>query len=426
MDQLNGLSSVRAELYRVQDAVALTGQRLTSTSLTMTLPQTIPDLTIAPPQVQGVAYAPTEAMILAAQAGEEEAALSMEPEAPAAAGAYGDTGAADTAEASLVDYAARPDSLALAVQIDFTLDPATDANALAPTVRAGLYQAKRCDAASGRATLYAVARAGNLNGVTLTGDFSDIAPQTTVTAEAIRQVDHIYATAETALDVSATAERKSTPSRPSGGFGGGSSPDPSGGAEDPAETAPAQKLPFADVPAGSWYEDAVAFVYSKGMMMGTSSTQFAPEETTSRAMIVTILWRLEGSPAHAASGRNDYTDVPGGQWYTEAIRWASEQGIVNGLGDGTFAPDDPITREQMAAILYRYASAKGYDLQAQGDLSGFADAAAVSPYAVEALGWANGVGLINGMGGGILEPQGNAKRCQAAAIFYRLCTAVQP
>ena len=138
-----------------------------------------------------------------------------------------------------------------------------------------------------------------------------------------------------------------------------------------------------------------------------------------RAMLVTVLWRLDGSRAPA--GRNTFTDVPGGQWFTDAVTWAAENGVVNGVGSGKFEPDGRVTREQIATILFRYA-AKRYDTSARADLSVFPDAGRVSAYAREALAWANAAGLVNGTDNGhglILDPQGDATRAQVAVILMR-------
>lgn len=179
------------------------------------------------------------------------------------------------------------------------------------------------------------------------------------------------------------------------------------------------KLPFSDVNAKNWYHDAVQYVYGKGMMGGTSATSFAPDATTSRGMIVTVLHRMEGAPA--ASGTR-FTDVPSGQWYTGAVKWASANGIVGGYGDGRFGPDDPITREQMASILYRYSQYKEYDLSASGSLSAFPDAGQTSSYARDPMQWAVGSGLIAGVNGR-LTPKGSATRAQVATILQRYCEA---
>lgn len=184
--------------------------------------------------------------------------------------------------------------------------------------------------------------------------------------------------------------------------------------EDPTPEPTA--LPFTDVPASAWYYDAVRFVYERGMMAGTGNNQFSPNVTTTRAMIVTILYRLENQPA---AGSANFTDVPAGQWYTSPIAWAAANGIVGGYGDGRFGPNDTITREQMAAILYRYAQFKGYDVSNTGDLSRYADASQVSDWARTAIGWANAQGLITGNTATTLNPTGSATRAEVATILMR-------
>lgn len=177
-------------------------------------------------------------------------------------------------------------------------------------------------------------------------------------------------------------------------------------------------LPFSDVSESDWYYGAVRYVYTNGMMNGTDPAAFSPALTTSRAMIVTILYRLEDDPAPASS---DFVDVQPDMWYTGAVGWCSANGVVGGYGDGRFGPGDAITREQLAVILYRYAGLKGLNVSASDTLSGFADAAAVSPYAQDAMRWAVGSGLISGKGDGILDPRGSATRAEAAAILTRFC-----
>lgn len=177
-------------------------------------------------------------------------------------------------------------------------------------------------------------------------------------------------------------------------------------------------LPFTDVNTTDWFYDAVQYAYEKGMMSGTSTTTFSPGSTTTRGMIVTILHRMEGTPA--ANG-TDFTDVSAGQWYSNAVSWASANGIVSGYGNGLFGPSDPITREQMAAILNRYSTYKGYDAGTVGSITGFSDASQVSAYAVEPMGWAIGNGLISGVGNNTLAPKGNATRAQVATILKRFC-----
>ena len=186
--------------------------------------------------------------------------------------------------------------------------------------------------------------------------------------------------------------------------------------------APVSGLPFGDVKSADWFYNDVKYVYEKGMMAGTAADVFAPNATTTRAMIVTILYRLEGSPA--VTGTSAFVDVPAGQWYTDAVNWAAANQIVKGTSATTFAPNDSITREQMAAILYRYAQYKGYDVTKKVDLSGYSDNGQVSAYAKDALAWANAAKLINGVTNTTLAPQGNATRAQVSAILHRFCDGV--
>lgn len=186
--------------------------------------------------------------------------------------------------------------------------------------------------------------------------------------------------------------------------------------------APVSGLPFGDVKSADWFYNDVKYVYEKGMMAGTAADVFAPNATTTRAMIVTILYRLEGSPA--VTGTSAFVDVPAGQWYTDAVNWAAANQIVKGTSATTFAPNDSITREQMAAILYRYAQYKGYDVTKKADLSGYSDNGQVSAYARDALAWANAAKLINGVTNTTLAPQGNATRAQVSAILHRFCDGV--
>lgn len=186
--------------------------------------------------------------------------------------------------------------------------------------------------------------------------------------------------------------------------------------------APVSSLPFKDVKTADWFYNDVKYVYDKGIMAGTAADVFAPNATTTRAMIVTILYRLEGSPA--VTGTSAFVDVPAGQWYTDAVNWAAANQIVKGTSATTFAPNDSITREQMAAILYRYAQYKGYDVTKKADLSGYSDNSQVSAYAKDALAWANAAKLINGVTNTTLAPQGNATRAQVSAILHRFCDGV--
>jgi len=176
---------------------------------------------------------------------------------------------------------------------------------------------------------------------------------------------------------------------------------------------------FTDVDQSQWYHEGIDFVVENDMMKGVGNNKFDPHGVTSRAMIVTILYRLEGEPA--VSGENPFSDVANGTWYTDAVIWAEANGIVNGYGDGKFGPNDDITREQMAKIMYNYAEYKGYDVSARASLASFSDAGKISSWATEEMQWAVAIGLINGMGDGTVAPQGDAERCQVAAIFMRFC-----
>lgn len=176
-------------------------------------------------------------------------------------------------------------------------------------------------------------------------------------------------------------------------------------------------LPFADVPSGSWYYDDVAYVYDTGLMTGLTATAFGPNLSTTRGMIVTILWRMENEPA--ARHGCPFADVRRGSYYEQAIAWASENGIVTGFDASTFAPDRAITREQLAAILFRFAAYRGMDaVTLRENLSSFQDQAAISAYAVSALNWAVGERLMQGTGDK-LEPTGSATRAQVAAMLRR-------
>lgn len=185
---------------------------------------------------------------------------------------------------------------------------------------------------------------------------------------------------------------------------------------------PPESLPFTDIADNAWYADAVRYVYEHGLMAGTSATTFAPDVTTSRSMIATILWRMAGSPV--VNYAMDYTDVAQGQWYSEAIRWATSEGVVTGYGNGLFGTNDPITREQLAVMLYRFAQEQGYDVSIgeNTNILSYTDVADLSEYAISAMQWAVGAGIINGTGdGSTLSPQGQATRAQAAVMLTRFC-----
>ena len=175
--------------------------------------------------------------------------------------------------------------------------------------------------------------------------------------------------------------------------------------------------PFTDVSEKNWFYGDVMFVYENGLILGTSKTLFSPHGTATRSMMATILWRMEGTPA--PKGKNSFTDVEAGKWYADAITWAAENGIFAGYGKDKFGPDDPITREQLAAIFYRYADYKGYDLTVKGNPDTFKDADKITDYAKTAMQWAVGSGLMKGKSGNLLDPQGTATRAEIAAMLHR-------
>ena len=180
---------------------------------------------------------------------------------------------------------------------------------------------------------------------------------------------------------------------------------------------PEVKLPFTDVSTSDWFYDDVAFVYKNGLFSGTDSRSFSPNASMTRAMLVTVLYRLEGEPT--VTGRSSFTDVRSGAYYEKAVIWAAANGIVTGTDSTSFSPDAKVTREQLAAILYRYAQYRKLDTDASAKLNSFTDADSVSAYASEALGWAVSEGLINGASGKLM-PNGDASRAQVAAILHRL------
>lgn len=186
--------------------------------------------------------------------------------------------------------------------------------------------------------------------------------------------------------------------------------------ETPSETK------FNDVSANDWFASAVDYVTGKGMMNGTADNTFSPKANTTRGMVVTVLYRLENQPSTSAAA---FTDVASGAYYANAVAWANANGIISGYGSGKFGPNDKVTREQLAAILYRYAQYKKYDVSGANSLDGYADAQSVSSYAVPALQWANAAGVVTGKSGSKLDPKGNAVRAEVAAMLMRFCENVK-
>jgi hypothetical protein len=186
------------------------------------------------------------------------------------------------------------------------------------------------------------------------------------------------------------------------------------------EQKPEEKETFKDVKKNDWYYEAVEYVANKGLMNGTGNDEFTPNANTTRGMIVTILYRLEGSPKVSMS---TFTDVANTEYYAKAVAWAEKNGIVNGYGEGKFGPNDVITREQLAAIMYRYSNYKKYDTSVGEDTNilSYNDISELSEYAVSSMQWACGAGLVNGIGDGKLAPKGNATRAQLATILMRYC-----
>ena len=181
-----------------------------------------------------------------------------------------------------------------------------------------------------------------------------------------------------------------------------------GGGEEP--------LPFEDVPEGSWYYDAVRYVYEKGLYAGTSETEFSPAESMERGMITTVLHRLAGCPP--VEYAHIFTDVPDGTWYTDGTIWAGQNEIVSGTGNQLFEPGEDVARQQIAAILYRYAQYVGADVSARGSLDAFSDADQVAAWAVDAVSWASACGIIQGDEGRIL-PNNGATRAEVAIMVQR-------
>ena len=186
------------------------------------------------------------------------------------------------------------------------------------------------------------------------------------------------------------------------------------GGNDGGDQKPETQLPFRDVSKDSWYYDAVCYVVEQKLMAGVSENTFAPQQSFSRAMLAQILYNLEGQPA---AGGAPFADVAEGSWYAAAVAWCAENHLVSGYDEDTFAPDEAVTREQMALMLYRYAQFKSWDVSGQGDLERFTDSGEISSWAANGLKWAVGAGVMGGKDGGVLDPAGTATRAEVAQIL---------
>ena len=296
---------------------------------------------------------------------------------------------------------------------------------LTPMTDAALYDADYSSITDPTGILYVTANSGSGSKFyNISGQYAYAAVQNQEHVPNISYVemdaDHFTITTYRTSDMSVVDTFTINRTAAGGSTGGsGSGSGNSGNSGSTGTTAPETGLPFRDVESGDWFHDAVRYVYDKGMMAGTSETAFSPNLTTTRGMIVTILYRMAGSPA--VSGETGFEDVAAGAYYAKAVTWAAENGIVAGYGDGRFGPNDPITREQMTAILYRYARFQDYNTAGAAGLEDFRDASAVSGYAVESMKWAVDGKLVSGMGDGTLAPQGSATRAQVAVILKCFC-----
>ena len=174
-------------------------------------------------------------------------------------------------------------------------------------------------------------------------------------------------------------------------------------------------MPFTDVAEGDWFHTAVTFAYSNGLFSGTSANTFSPNRNITRGMVVTVLYQMANRPE--ADIHNKFIDVPATAYYAAPITWATSHGVASGTGSNRFSPDNNITREQLACMLYSYAHVVGLDVSTRGDLSIFIDRDKISAYAVDALSWAVGSGIIAGVGSNTLSPRGTATRAQMAAML---------
>lgn len=328
-----------------------------------------------------------------------------------------------------------------ALQLDLTLDGACPGAVFTPDVDAYVPDC-RAEVSRGKTavTIYISGLEDAPSGVLRLGELKPGGSYSLPNRAELILLDQNLRPIETGGTISVTTETGSG-SGDKGSSSSGGKPGTSGTSGTSGTTAKTP-LPFTDVAETDWCADAVRYVYENGLMNGTSASTFNPSGSTTRGMIVAILYRMEGSPAYAppegtpgysadgtpaAAYNAAFTDVLPTAYYFSAVGWASANGIVNGYEDNTFRPNSLITREQMAAFLYRYARYKGCDVTMKGDLSAFADAPQIAAYAVEPLQWANAQGLVNGTSASTLSPKGTATRAQAAVILTRYVqNVVQP
>lgn len=477
-ENMKGVTKVIAELYRVQDATKLEGERLTSTSLHMTIPENCPDVTLKGNNHPIAAHVEDTSLLTLK---EEEAATSTAGEAQPLADFYGDTGAVHGSKASRVTltpdgnkmkFEAKQEDNSIAMQIDFKLSPAPASVDL--TANSGndddVFQIHQYN--NGVLSLYVVQRSGTFTSGSSVGSINDLDRGTTVSAVTrdLKDLSSQVSSPDSSTSTEGTIGSGTKP--PSHGGNGNSQTftlkfqtnggsalqdvtKKSGTSVDLtaylpkkegytfagwyADAALTKKVTsvkltsnttvyakwtktsevpnFVDVPADAWYLEDLQFVYTNGIMMGTSDTHFSPDRTTSRGMLVTTLYRMEGEPEPTAE--NPFADVASNAYYEKAVRWAFANHIVTGHTATQFSPDGSITREQMATILYRYAQYKGRDTSPSVELTKYSDAAQIHEYALPAMRWACATGLMNGTSSSTLSPLGSATRAQVAALLHR-------
>lgn len=511
-DRLDSLESVIAELYRVQDAITLEGQRLTSTSLHAYVDSYSfeKDVKIVGGSGSRV-FMPSEDLVLAAKeyrVSENRNGTSDIDRLCFASGEfYGDTGAAQPSEpskvklqdesTSKVSFVVKPEDTSIALQLTVRTEPAAaEISVDTGNADGNIFRKYTYNAESGELNLYTVAKHGCIGGNLISGTMSGLTKGSRLFAS-LTEIDGTYDTVGGGsgdITVSGDANEKPTPggensgSGSSGGFGVSQRTlrfDTNGGSKlagiskrsgtkvdlsnyvserdgydfagwysdskltkqvasvtltkdiviyakwnvKQTELPNTPEMPksieeiFADIDNESWYKDDAAYVYNKGLMKGTSGDQFSPDLSVTRGMIAAILYRLESEPA--VSEYSGFGDVEPGSYYENAVKWAAMSGIAEGFGDGSFRPEEAVTREQAAVMLYRYAKANGLEMSVNADLSKYTDNKAVSAYAAEAMLWANAIGLINGTDQMRLEPADGATRAQTAAILHRFCEYIE-